>query len=166
LSFRALDALSAARLAPLLRSSGTYRVKARRVRAFLDFLGQEYQGRVALFAQQEPDVLRQQLLAVPGIGAETADAITLYAGRHSSFVVDAYTRRVFERLGLLGSGASYAQVQGFFHRHLPRDSELFGDYHAQIVRLAKRACRRRPLCGRCPIETCCPKRGVPGEDRK
>jgi endonuclease-3 related protein len=161
LSFRALDVLPASRLAPLLRSSGTYRVKARRVRAFLDFLGREYSGRVAGFARQDRDVLRRQLLGVPGIGPETADAIALYAGGHPFFVVDAYTQRVFERVGLLRGGEPYAAVQALFHARLPRDSRLFADYHAQLVRLAKEACRRRPLCGRCPIEALCAKRGVP-----
>ncbi len=165
LSFDALDRLSVARLAPLLRSSGTYRVKARRLRAFLDFLGREYRGRVGLFESQEPGVLRAQLLGVTGIGPETADVITLYAARFPSFVVDSYTRRVFERLGELRGGESYADVQELFHRQLPRDSGLYGDYHAQIVRLAKQACRRRPLCGVCPIEASCAKRGVSPEVR-
>lgn len=165
LSFRALRPLPAAALAPRLRSSGTYRVKARRVRAFLDWLDREYGGRVALFSRQEPEVLRRQLLDVPGIGPETADAIALYAGGHAFFVVDAYTRRVFERVGLLRGDQSYEAVQRFFHRNLPRDSGLFGDYHAQLVRLAKQACRRRPLCGRCPIESLCAKRGVAAEVR-
>ncbi len=160
LSFRALDALPASRLAPLLRSSGTFRVKARRVRAFLDLLGREYGGRVGRMAHQEPMRLRRQLLGVPGIGPETADAITLYAAGHPVFVVDAYTRRVFERLGMLRGGESYDAVQAFCERRLPRDAALFNDYHAQLVRLAKEACRRRPLCGRCPIEPLCEKRGV------
>ncbi|HET7291593.1 MAG TPA: hypothetical protein VFM88_04135 [Vicinamibacteria bacterium] len=160
LSFRALDALPASRLAPLLRSSGTFRVKARRVRAFLDLLGREFGGRVARMARQEPMRLRRQLLDVPGIGPETADAILLYAAGHAFFVVDAYTRRVFERLGLLRGGESYEAVQAFFHRRLPRDANLFNDYHAQLVRLAKEACRPRPSCARCPIEPLCEKRGV------
>jgi len=165
LSFAALRRRSASDLAPLLRSSGTYRVKARRVRAFLDFLDRDYGGRVALFSRQEPEVLRRQLLAVPGIGPETADAIALYAGGHPFFVVDAYTRRIFQRVGLLRGGESYAQVQALFHSLLPKDSDLFGDYHAQIVRLAKDTCRRRPSCDRCPIEALCARRGVSAEVR-
>jgi len=164
LSFRALDGLSAARLAPLLRRSGTFRVKARRIRAFLDLLGQEYGGSVARMSAQNPVELRRQLLGVHGIGPETADAIALYAAGHPLFVVDAYTRRIFGRMGVLGGGESYDAVQALFHRHLPRDAALFNDYHAQLVRLAKEACRSRPLCARCPIERLCEKRGV-GEVR-
>jgi endonuclease III related protein len=163
LSFRALRPLGPAALAPLLRSSGTFRVKARRVHAFLEWLDREYRGRVASFSRQEPATLRRQLLGVRGIGPETADAIALYAGGHAFFVVDAYTRRVFERVGLLRGGESYDAVQALFHRSLPHDGRLFGDYHAQIVRLAKEACRRRPLCGRCPIEALCARRGVSPE---
>ena len=101
LSFEELDRLSAPRLAPLLRSSGTFRVKARRLRAFLDFLGTEYGGRVEGMRAEGPGALRRKLLAVPGIGPETADSIALYAAGKPLFVVGAYTRRVFSRFGLL-----------------------------------------------------------------
>lgn len=160
LSFRVLNQLPASELAPLLRASGTFRVKARRVRAFLDLLGRQYGGRVARMTQEEPKRLRERLLAVHGIGPETADAIALYAAGHPFFVVDAYTRRVLERAGLLSGGESYDVVQSLFHRHLPRNAALFNDYHAQLVRLAKDACRKVPLCAKCPIETLCEKRGV------
>jgi endonuclease-3 related protein len=161
LSFKALHALSEAQLAPLFRSSGTFRVKARRVRAFLDFVAREHAGRVASFATTPPAALRAQLLGVPGIGPETADAIALYAAGHAFFVVDAYTRRVFERLGLLRGGESYAEVQAFFEGALPRDAALYGDYHGQIVRVAKDACRKRPLCSRCPLRRRCPGATAP-----
>jgi endonuclease-3 related protein len=160
LSFRSLNGLRASRLAPLLRASGTFRVKARRVRAFLDLLGREFGGRVSRMEREDPRRLRERLLGVHGIGPETADAIALYAAGHPFFVVDAYTRRVFERVGLLRGGESYAAVQSLFHRHLPRDAPLFNDYHAQLVRLAKEACRAIPLCARCPIQVMCEKRGV------
>ncbi len=156
LSFQALDRLSAKHLAPLLRSSGTFRVKARRLRAFLDFLSSEYGGRVEAMRSEDPSALRRKLLAVPGIGPETADSIALYAAGHASFVVDAYTRRVFTRLGLLGGGESYAGVQRLFEEHLPRDAALYNDYHAQIVRLGKDFCRARPRCPECPLGDTCP----------
>lgn len=156
LSFRALDRLPASRLAPLLRSSGTFRVKARRLRAFLDFLSSEYGGRVETMRSENPPVLRRKLLAVPGIGPETADSIALYAAGHPSFVVDAYTRRAFARLGFLHGAESYAEVQRLFHEHLPRDAALYNDYHAQIVRLGKDFCRSRPRCPECPLGDICP----------
>ena len=161
LSFEGLSALSAARMAALIRPSGTFRVKAARVRAFLDFLGSAYGGRVEAMRAEDPWVLRRRLLGVHGIGPETADSIALYAAGQPLFVVDAYTRRAFTRLGLLQSGAlGYDEVQRFFMDRLPRDAALFNDYHAQIVRLGKEICRPRPRCGACPLETICPKRGV------
>ena len=155
ISFEALDALSAAEIAPLIRASGYFNVKARRVRAFLDFLGAAYGGRLEALSREEPGVLRQRLLAVAGIGRETADSIVLYAAGHPSFVIDAYTRRVFTRLGLLGGGESYTEVQRLFEENLPRDAALYNDYHAQIVRLGKDFCRPRPLCPECPLADLC-----------
>jgi endonuclease III related protein len=160
LSFERLSRVPPARLPPLLRSSGTYNVKARRLRAFLAFLRAEYQGRVDGMRAESPSGLRRKLLAVPGIGPETADAIALYAADHPLFVVDAYTRRVFTRLGSLRGGESYDEVQRFFTRRLPTDPALFNDYHAQIVKLAKEHCRKRPACEGCPLDALCPKRGV------
>jgi endonuclease III related protein len=160
LSYRSLRGFSASRLAPLLRSSGTFRVKARRLRAFLDFLGSEYGGQVEAMSREEPSSLRRKLLAVTGIGPETADSIALYAAGHPVFVVDAYARRIFERLGLLQGHEPYADVQGVFEEALPRDAALYNDYHAQVVRLGKDVCRPRPRCAECPLEDLCPKRGV------
>ena len=98
-SYESLQDMPPSALAPLIRPSGCFNVKARRVRAFLDFLGREYEGRVERMAAADPWTLRAQLLAVPGIGPETADSIALYAAGRPLFVVDAYTRRVFARLG-------------------------------------------------------------------
>ena len=160
LSFEALHRLPPSRLAPLLRSSGTFRVKAARLRALLDFLGREYGGRVEAMRAEEPGRLRRKLLAVDGVGPETADSIVLYAAGHPSFVVDAYTRRVFTRLGRLRGRERYDVVQRFFTDALPPDAALYNDYHAQIVRLAKDICRPRPRCAECPLEDLCPKRGL------
>ena len=126
--------------------------------------------------------LRRKLLAVPGIGPETADSIALYAAGKPLFVVDAYTRRVFARLGLLRgdragelaeppraswpfSSTRYDQVQRFLMDRLPRDAALYNDYHAQLVRLGKDHCRPRPRCAGCPLDDLCPKRGVPSSPR-
>lgn len=160
LSWEGLREMPLTRLARLLRPSGTYNVKARRVRAFLDFLGREYGGRAEALAGEEASVLRHKLLAVEGIGPETADSIVLYAAGGAVFVVDAYTRRVFSRLGLLRGDEPYADVQAFFTSRLPADAALFNDYHAQIVRLAKDVCRARPRCEECPLRDRCPRRGV------
>jgi endonuclease-3 related protein len=160
LSYRALSSLTPARLAPLIRCAGTFRVKARRVIAFVRFVGREYAGRIAGMRREPPASLRRKLLAVKGIGQETADAIALYAAGQPNFVVDAYTRRIFERLGLLREGESYETVQRLFTDSLPVDAHLYNDYHAQLVELAKQACRAQPCCRRCPLDDLCPKRGV------
>jgi len=160
LSGRALHAMPTRQIARLVRSSGTYNVKARRLKAFLDFVGREYGGRVGSMAREDPWRLRARLLSVKGIGRETADSIVLYAARLPLFVVDAYTRRVFGRLGLIRGDEPYDVIQSFFMERLGPDAALYNDFHAQIVRLAREACRRRPLCAACPLEDVCAKRGL------
>jgi endonuclease-3 related protein len=160
LSFSRLRALRPSRIAPLIRSSGYFNVKARRLAAFLRFLGREYGGEVARMAAEEPAVLRRKLLAVTGIGRETADSIVLYAAGLPLFVVDAYTRRVFSRLGLIRGDEDYDEIQGVFMRELPADPALYNDFHAQVVLLGKDHCRPRPRCSACPLDTICPKRGL------
>jgi endonuclease III related protein len=160
LSYEGLRDLTPEEIAPIIRSSGTFNVKARRLAAFVEFLGRRHGGSVEAMSREEPSELRRQLLSVPGIGPETADCIALYAARHPFFVVDGYTRRVFSRLGLIRGDESYDEVQRFFTRRLPGDTALFNDYHAQIVGLAQDACRARPRCTVCPLDDLCPKRGV------
>jgi endonuclease-3 related protein len=160
LSYGALRACPPSRLAPMIRSSGYFNVKARRVAAFLEFLGREYGGRVQAMAGEEPAVLRAKLLSVTGIGRETADSIALYAAGLPLFVVDAYTRRIFTRLGVLDGDEGYDEVQRFFMDRLPRDADLYNDYHAQIVLHGKDVCRTVPRCGECVLEEICEKRGM------
>jgi endonuclease-3 related protein len=162
LSFRALHAMAPSRLAPLLRSSGTFRVKARRLRAFLDFLAAEYGGRVEAMRAEPPGVLRDKLLRVDGIGRETADSIVLYAVGHPLFVIDAYTRRVLARLGWIDGDEPYDVLQRLFMGRLPPNVGLYNDFHAQIVLLGKDICRPRPRCEACPLVDTCPKCGVSG----
>jgi endonuclease-3 related protein len=95
--------------------------------------------------------LRPELLAVPGIGPETADSILLYAVGRPVFVVDAYTRRVLARHRLLSRRADYEAVRAFFERHLPNDPRLFNEYHALLVAVGKQYCRSRPRCEACPL---------------
>ncbi len=163
LSYARLRSLPVSRLARLVRSSGTFNVKARRVAAFLSFLGSEFGGSVEAMRDAEPGELRGKLLAVHGIGRETADSIALYAAGRPLFVVDGYTRRVFARLGLLRGDEAYDDIQRVFMERLPKDAALFNDYHAQIVRLAKDVCRPRPRCKECPLEDLCPRHGVRAE---
>jgi endonuclease-3 related protein len=155
-TYDALAALPASEIAPLIRSAGCFNVKARRLRAFLDFLGREYGGRAGAMSAESPPVLRARLLEVSGIGRETADSIVLYAAGLPLFVVDAYTRRVFSRLGVLSGQESYDEVQRLFMEALPAEAPLYNDYHAQVVMLAKDVCRPRPRCGACPLGGVCP----------
>lgn len=157
LSYVGLSSLTPTRLAPLIRSSGTHQVKARRLMAFVRWLGAEHGGDVRRLARVPSGELRRQLLSVHGIGPETADSIALYAAAKPVFVVDAYTRRIFTRLGFLSGGESYEEIQSLFMAALPPDPPLFNDYHAQLVRHAKEHCRARPLCEGCPLDALCPK---------
>jgi endonuclease III related protein len=160
LSYEGLREMTPEAIAPIIRSAGTFNVKARRLAAFVEFLGRRYGGRVEAMAGERPRELRRWLLEVPGIGPETADCIALYAAGHPLFVVDAYTRRIFSRLGLIRGDESYEHVQRFVMRRLPGSSALFNDYHAQLVGLGQEACRARPRCTACPLDDLCPKRGV------
>lgn len=158
LDCRAILALTPAELAGLLRPAGCFNVKARRLQALCRFL--EARGVAAapetLAGQGGLAELRRDLLAVHGIGEETADSILLYALGLPSFVVDAYTRRAFARLGLLQGGETYAEVRRLFEAHLPRDTRLYNEYHALVVRLGKEHCRPRPRCAGCPLNPICP----------
>lgn len=156
---RALTPAAMARLGPealaaLIRPAGYFRVKAARLGHLLRHLRERHGGSVARMLRAPLGPLRAELLGVCGIGPETADSIVLYAAGRPSFVVDAYTRRAFGRHGLIPEGASYAEVQGVFHRALPADAALFNEYHALIVRLGKDFCRpRQPRCAACPLGT-------------
>lgn len=100
--------------------------------------------------------VRQTLLAFKGIGPETADSILLYAAHRPSFVVDAYTRRLLKRYGLLGGDETYEDIRALFMEHLPHQVDLFNEYHALIVEQCKTFCRKRPLCEKCPLQADCP----------
>jgi endonuclease-3 related protein len=164
-SFEPLTALGAEQIAPLIRPAGYFNVKARRLKAFLDFLGHEYGGRVEPMRAEEPAALRRKLLAVNGIGRETADSIALYAADKPLFVVDAYTRRIASRLGWIRGDEDYDVIQSWFMARLPQDVELYNDYHAQVVLLGKGVCRPRPHCAACPLSKACPRRGVLADRR-
>ncbi len=160
LELTTLRALRISRLERLIRASGYYRVKARRLRALLDFLQARYGARLEAMRGEDPWQLRAALLEVPGVGRETADSIVLYGAGLPLFVVDAYTRRAFARLGLVAGDEPYDVVQRFFMERLPPDADLYNDFHAQIVALGKDICRPRPRCELCPLGTLCPRRGV------
>lgn len=148
-----LAALPASAVAPLIKPAGYYNVKARRLRSFLDFLAEECDGDVAALARRGLTDAREKLLAVRGIGPETADSILLYACGLPTFVVDAYTYRVLHRHGLAEEAATYDEVKEIFESNLEADAALFNQYHALLVRVGRERCRRRePRCAGCPLE--------------
>ena len=150
-----LRRVPAARLAVRIRPAGYFNVKAARLKNFVRFLYREADGSLGRLFRLPAVELRTKLLGVNGIGPETADSIMLYAAGKPSFVIDAYTRRLFSRLGLLRHDAGYEAIRGVFERALPKDPRLYNEYHALIVEHAKRVCRPRPLCGACALKTRC-----------
>ena len=153
----ALHGLDRSELEILIRPAGFFRQKADYLLHFCRFLIEHCDGDMARLCQGTLDDTRRQLLALKGIGPETADSILLYAAERPSFVVDAYTRRVFARLGLLQGNESYASIRAMFMETLPIDIALYNEYHALIVQLAKTLCRKnKPLCNRCPLLSDCP----------
>jgi endonuclease-3 related protein len=143
-------------LEELVRPTGYYRAKAERLQSLARMLLESCQGDVERLKGLPPKALREMLLRVRGIGPETADSILLYALDYPYFVVDAYTRRLFRRLGCGPRGNSYHEWQRFFMEALPPDATLFNEYHALIVRHGKERCRARPRCPGCPLLDLCP----------
>ena len=127
-------------LAELIRSSGYFNQKARKIKEFLGYKG---------------EMTREGLLSIWGIGPETADSILLYAHGKPYFVVDAYTKRIFSRIGLCRKEAGYEEIQEIFHSCLENEPALFNEYHALIVEHAKRHCRKKPDCDGCPLGRIC-----------
>lgn len=158
LSVAGLRSAGTRELQQAIRPSGYFRQKARKLKAFLALLDQTYGGRLANMRRVPTDRLRIQLLATWGIGPETADSILLYAMDRPVFVVDAYTRRVASRHGWIGEPSSYQDLQELFVGNLPRDLDLYNDYHAQIVWLGKHYCRTRARCEDCPLKVLRPRR--------
>jgi len=156
----ALYAVPPEELEELIRPAGYYRIKARRLRSLLEFVVDRYGGSLdAMFGTGLP-ALREALLAVHGIGPETADSILLYAGGLPTFVVDAYTLRILARHGWIGFDADYHQIQEHFEGNLPQEAALFNEYHALLVSVGKDYCRKsRPRCQECPLAEFLPEGG-------
>ena len=143
-----------------LRPSGYFRVKARRLRSFCAYLVDRHRGSMKRMARLPLDVLRAELLDIHGIGPETADDILLYACDKPVFVVDAYTRRIFARHGMVPHDIAYEDLRRFFERRLDPDVSMFQEYHGLIVYVGKDFCKLRPNCEACPLAPML-KRGQP-----
>jgi endonuclease-3 related protein len=186
LSVRGLREIPLRRLERLVRPSGYFRQKAQRLKTFIRYLDKNYRGSLDRMFAQPTDRLRAELLSLNGVGPETADSILLYAGNHRVFVVDAYTRRVLERHGIITSKTTYEQIRALMEeaiahadgkslatakpgrepRHLvsrmsrSRRSELaqhYNELHALIVRVGNEHCRSTPKCEECPLQRFLPR---------
>jgi len=152
----AMAALPTDMLAEKIRPAGYFNMKAKKIKAFMEYLYSRYDGSLDRMFQMPLPVLRKELLSVYGIGQETADSIILYAGNMPIFVVDAYTKRIFSRLGLVDENYSYEAVQRLFMDNLPRDTRLYNEYHALIVAAGNMYCgNRKKKCGLCPLGLIC-----------
>lgn len=153
----AILAMSEAQLQELIRPAGFFRQKAQRLHLFCRSLAERPEPGLEAWLTGDLNRVREELLAQKGVGPETADSILLYAGNRPCFVVDAYTRRLLSRLGLLRGDEPYETIRALFMDSLPADTALFNEYHALIVELCKQYCRKRsPLCSACPLRPICP----------
>lgn len=154
LSPKAIHIAPLSQLQRLIRPSGYFRQKARKLKVFCDFLHTDYGGSLKRMFATPTIVLRAKLLNIWGIGPETADSILLYAGGHEVFVVDAYTRRLLARHGWIAGAAKvkYDDIRWIFERQFPGNTRLFNEFHALIVRVGKQYCRANtPRCDACPL---------------
>jgi endonuclease III related protein len=154
----ALERVPRPRLERLIRSSGYFRQKARKLKEFVRFLRREFGGSLTRMFRTPTSELRQRLLAVHGIGPETADSILLYAGGHPVFVVDAYTHRILARHALAPEKSRYEDVRTLFEASLPPHPPLYNEFHGLIVHVGKHWCRtREPRCHECPLQPYLPQ---------
>ncbi len=156
-SIQAIHAIPAADLAVIIRPSGYFNAKAQKLKAFARHVVDKYDGDLQAFLSRDLGPLREELLSIYGIGPETADDILVYAAEKPSFVIDSYTRRVVQRLGLfpLDAKSSYQACQDLFHANLEEDVPLFNEYHALLDRHAKDACSKVPRCSTCCLKDIC-----------
>ena len=162
LSPQAIRRVRFTRLAQLLRPAGYFRQKSKTLKSFVNFLFDSYAGSLSRLFSTPTAVLREQLLALRGIGPETADSILLYAGKHPIFVVDAYTRRILQRHGHVHSKFAYDEIRKLFESALPADHQLFNEFHALIVNVGKHYCRpESPRCSECSLARFLPQSILP-----
>jgi endonuclease-3 related protein len=148
--------ISAAKLAGIIRPTGYYNQKAKKIKNFLAWYGR-YNYDYRTLCRKEPGELRDELLAINGIGPETADSILLYALNVGIFVVDAYTKRIFTRQGFLTGNRKYEEIQELFHRYFKGTAPENNEYHALIVAHGKNFCKKKPLCDTCCLQSLCGK---------
>lgn len=145
------------KLRKLLRPTGFYRQKAEYLRTFSRYCLEKYDGNLKKWFKKPKEELREELLRLKGIGEETADSILLYAAQKPVFVVDLYTKRILERLGIVKKGSSFSEIKAIIEKELPPDLKIYKELRALFVELGKRYCRPKPYCNNCPLESVCQK---------
>ncbi len=143
-------------LKSLIKPAGFYNIKAKRLKNITSFIIENYKSTENMYLSDEPiDILRKKLLNVKGVGKETADTILLYALDRLSFVIDNYTKRMFVRLGFINNDYNYEKIKCFFEKNLPRDLEIYKEFHALIVQHCKTFCKKNPKCENCFLRDIC-----------
>ncbi len=152
LSAKALHEMPFKKLANLIKPAGYFNIKTKRLKSFIAFLMNDFHGSMKKMKIYDMYLLREKLLNIHGIGPETADSILLYALEKPIFVVDAYTKRILSRHGILRHDNSYDDFQKLFHSSLKRDLKMFNEYHALFVKVGKTYCKpKEPLCSQCAL---------------
>lgn len=156
LSCQAISNLSLSKLSELIHPCGYYNAKAIKLKAFVGWFRDRYSNSLENMRMSNSEGLRNELLGIHGVGEETADSILLYACEMPIFVIDAYTRRIVDRLGLKRKGNRYSDYQELFMENLPHEVQMFNEYHALLVALGKEICRKNnPLCRECCLNELC-----------
>ncbi len=150
-----LEALSEHELGLYIKPTGYFNQKAKKIKAFLKFFKIIYNNKIELMSKETPEKLRSKLLSVNGVGEETADCILLYALKLPSFVVDAYTRRILDRIGLIKKNDPYNSVKKMLESSVSADAALYNEFHALLVKFGKLFCKKTPLCTTCPLQQTC-----------
>lgn len=153
IDIRKLKKIDKKKLARLIKSAGYYNQKAIKLKTFAKYIAENYKGNLKEFFRKDVEKLREELLTIKGIGAETADSIILYAAQKPIFVIDAYTKRIFNRIGY--KEETYEELQNLFMENLEKDTKLFNEYHALLVELGKIICKTKPLCDKCCLRKLC-----------
>ncbi len=157
LNIDALEGIVESKLANMIKSSGYFNQKAKKIKHFIRFIRSELQDDIYALQSYRKAEVRTMLLGIWGIGPETADTIALYGYNFTLFVVDNYTKRLFSRLGLIHKDTKYDEIQSIFSKALHDDTHLYKEYHALIVTIGKEVCKSQPQCDACVLNTICKK---------
>jgi endonuclease III related protein len=151
-SVEKLDSIPTEKLANLIRPSGYFNQKAIKIKTFIRYIKETYNGDLDKMFDEDTHQLRERLLSIKGIGPETADSILLYALKKPVFVIDAYTYRILSRHSVIPKETSYQEMQDLLMDSVPKDVQVFNEYHALLVKVGKEHCKKKALCKGCPLE--------------